>query len=130
MTSERRNVFDCPHCEVENPSAESTCRACSKGLVVYIGPVHLVPRRFGLGPLMLLIAVLAVGFGLLRLAPGLGVPALLILTPAVIRLTAVTSQRAEDGRPMRAEEKCLLFITSVEVMIVTLFSFCITFFLR
>jgi hypothetical protein len=128
MQHRRRQIVNCPHCGVENPSAEVSCRSCSRGLVLYIGPAHNLPRRFGLGALMVLVAAVAPGLGLLRDAPVLGVLILLVLPAAVIRTTAAISQSAADLRPLNFDQKVQIFFGSIGVMIGVLSSTILVFF--
>lgn len=116
MLIRRVDVVNCPHCGAENPAREAHCGACSKGLTVYIGPAHNLPRRYGLGSLMLLVATVAVGLGALRGVPVLGVLILILVPASLVRTMAIVSQRAVDGRPMNAEERTGVFFGSIGVM--------------
>jgi hypothetical protein len=122
MLIRRVTVVNCPHCGAENPAREAYCCQCSKGLTLYIGPAQHLPRRFGVGSLMVLVASIAVGLGALRGAPLLGVLILLLIPPAVIRTTAVTSQRTADERPMSVDERMGVFFGSIGVILATLLS--------
>lgn len=115
-----RQVVNCPHCGAVNPWFASTCEACSKGLVVYIGPSQTVPRRFGLGSIMTLVASVAVGLALWRAVPVLGLMLLLLVPPALIRTVAAMSQRASDERPMSMDERMSTFVASLGVMLAVL----------
>jgi len=116
MEARSRDIVNCPHCSAENPVNESSCGACSRGLTLYIGPANTFPRRFGLGSLMVLVAVVAIGLGVFRASPGLGVLVLYLFTPAMIRTSGVASQRADDERPMTLEEKSWVFLSSIGLM--------------
>ena len=87
MEPRRFAQVNCPHCGAVNPSFESTCSACSRGLLVYIGPARALPRRFGIGAIMALVAVIAVGLAMLRAVPVLGV-AWLVLVPTCLLYTS------------------------------------------
>jgi hypothetical protein len=128
MQTRRRQTVNCPHCGVDNPASEDACRSCSRSLLIYIGPAHNIPRRFGLGSLMLLVAVVAPGLALLRVEPLLGALILLLLPAAAIRTTAVISQSAYDLRPLRFEQKIQVFFGSIAVMIAILLSSFLAFF--
>jgi hypothetical protein len=106
---------------------EIHCRSCSKPLTLYIGPAEALPRRFGLGPLMVLVAVVALGLGVLRYVPVLGVTILVLLVPAVVRTTAFVSQRESDLRPISLDEKMMAFFGSVGVMMLVLVAASLTF---
>jgi hypothetical protein len=117
MVIRPRQVVNCPHCGAVNPAYASTCEACSRGLVVYIGPAQTIPRRFGLGSIMVLVASVAFGLGLLRAAPPLGVVVLLLVPAALVRTVAAMSQRASDERPMTADERASTFAASLGVVL-------------
>jgi hypothetical protein len=117
MGPRRFNQVNCPHCGAVNPSFESTCSACSRGLLVYIGPARALPRRVGIGAIMALVAVVAVGLAMIRPAPVLGVAWLVLVPTAVVRSVAAASQRAEDGRPMGLDERTWAFASSFGVML-------------
>ena len=120
---------NCPHCGILNPATENTCQRCLKRLTIYIGPASSLPRRLGLGTLMTLVAVMAIGFGLFRIVPALGVLFLYLFTPATIRTLGVISQRDVDNQPLTAKEQVYVFFSSLELMIATLLGFFITFLL-
>lgn len=117
MEPRRFTQVNCPHCGAVNPSFESTCSACSRGLLVYIGPAQSLPRRFGIGAIMALVAVIAVGLAILRPVPVLGVAWLVLVPTAVVRAAAAASQRAEDGRPMAIDERAWAFTSSIGVIL-------------
>jgi ribosomal protein L40E len=128
MQARRWQIVNCPHCGVENPVSETTCRSCSRNLVLYIGPAHNLPRRFGLGALMVLVAVVAPGLALLRDVPFLGVLILLLLPAAAIRTAAAVSQSADDLRPLNLDQKIQVFFGSIGVMVGVLTLAFLTFF--
>jgi hypothetical protein len=117
MQPRPRQVVNCPHCGAVNPAHAARCEACTKGLVVYIGPAQRLPRRFGLGSLMVLVASVAVGLSLIRPAPPLGVLVLALVPPALVRTMAAMSQRAGDERPMSTDERVSTFFASLGVML-------------
>jgi hypothetical protein len=120
IQSRRREFVNCPHCGAVNPSSEARCESCSKGLTIYIGPSQGLPRRFGVGSLMLLVAAVALGLAALRGAPLLGVLILILIPPALVRTMAVVSQRTTDERPMLLDEKMSVFFGSIGVMMAVL----------
>lgn len=122
MLIRRVTVVNCPHCGAENPAREAVCSACSKGLTLYIGPTQNLPRRFGLGSLMVLVATVALGLGALRGVPLLGVLILVLIPPALVRTMAVTSQREADERPMTVDERMGVFFGSIGVILATVLS--------
>ncbi len=117
MVPRRWDHVNCPHCGEENSSAGVRCSSCSKALTIYIGEARSLPRRFGLGPLMVLVAVIALGLGVLREVPLAGVAILVLLTPAVVRTTAIVNQYALDHRPLSFHDRLATLVGSVGVMI-------------
>jgi hypothetical protein len=122
IQSRRREFVNCPHCGAVNSSTESRCESCSKALTIYIGPSEGLPRRFGVGSLMLLVASVALGLAALRGAPMLGVLVLFLIPPALVRTMAVVSQRTTDERPMLLDETMGVFFASIGVMMAVLLS--------
>ncbi len=117
MQPRPRQVVNCPHCSAVNPSQESLCRACSRDLTVYIGPAERLPRRFGVGSLMILVACVGIGLGFFRAVPLLGGAILVLVPAALVRTMAAMSQRAGDGRPMSGDERVSTFFNSIGVML-------------
>lgn len=109
-------TVDCPHCREKNSVSLTQCQACGKSLMVYIGPADVVPRRLGLGSIMLAVAVLAPCLVVLREVPALGVLLLLITVPAMVRTLCAISTRTSDGRPMIPSETLATFLTSMGVV--------------
>lgn len=116
MNAPRPELVNCPHCGVKNPAIEEDCRECGRRLTVFIGPPAKI-RRIGLGPLMLLIAEIAVCLAVLREVPVLGILMLLILMPAQVRTLVAVARRKADERPMRWEEALATFFTSMCLML-------------
>lgn len=109
-------TVDCPHCREKNLMSLTNCQSCGKSLLVYIGPAEVLPRRVGLGSLMLAVAVIAPCLVVLRDAPPLGAVLLLIIVPAMFRTLGAISTRESDGRPMIAAEKAATFAASLGIV--------------
>jgi hypothetical protein len=109
-------TVDCPHCREKNPASEDHCASCGKLLAIYIGPAETLPRRLGLGSLMLLVALVALCLVVMREEPALGVFMLLVSVPALIRTFAVVATRKADGRPMVVPEKVGTFAASAGIV--------------
>jgi hypothetical protein len=107
---------DCPHCREKNPVAAMACQACGKALTIYIGPAEAIPRRVGLGSLMLLVALVAPCLVVLREVPVLGVLLLVITVPALVRTLSAVSTRKSDGRPMITAEMLSTFGASLGIV--------------
>ena len=111
---------NCPSCGEANPAAEERCHACSRLLTIYIGPTKTLPTKFGLGSLMVLVAAVGLGLGVLRVSPVVGILFLILVIPAMIRTSGVASQRTEDERSTSFEDVFTIFLTSLGLMIVVL----------
>jgi hypothetical protein len=104
---------------VENPPVESTCQACGKSLILVIAS-----RRHGdnysLASIMGFILVLALGLGLVREAPVLGVAFLALCLPATFRTIRRANRERAWGTPMRSLDCVGMFISTVFIMLLIL----------
>ena len=71
---------------------------------------------FGLSSLMLVIALAAVCFGVIREVPGLGIPLAVVATPALVRTFGVVGRRRAKGQTMTTLEQLGAFLGSVSVV--------------
>lgn len=117
--------LSCPHCLAANDQAAERCTACGKPLVLVIfeenpyAPPRVPngPHTFHIGSLMLLIALIAVCLSLLVTIPGVGVLGILVLTPALIRTIHGAWRGQGDGRPMDWNDRLMLFLASIGVVL-------------
>lgn len=107
---------NCPHCAARNPPAEERCGSCGRLLTLYIGPAEHLPRRFDLGSLMVLIALVAVCLGVTREVPAIGVFLLLITVPALLRTFVWIARQKGDGVAMLWPEKFGAFAASLGIV--------------
>ena len=91
---------------------EERCGACGKPLAIFIGPPAPIPRKIGLGPLMVLIAVVAVCMAVGRVFLPLGILMGLVIPPAMARTHIASVRRDADGRPLSGAARFELFVAS------------------
>lgn len=72
---------------------------------------------FQLSTLLLVITLIAACLGLARLAPGLGIAAAALATPALVRVIMAGRKLRSQGKPLTLEEKVFYFFTSLAVIV-------------
>jgi hypothetical protein len=82
------------------------------------------PAQRTIGSILLIVSLLAVGVGVFRIAPGLGILLSILVLPAFVR-TALVVQAKQSRGALSAAEKMLLFLgsfgtTIVVVVVVTI----------
>ena len=107
---------NCPDCSARNPAIGDRCERCGQPLTLYIGPPEHLPRRLGLGSLMVLIALVAVCLGLTREIPVLGVLLLAVAVPALLRTFVWIARQKGDGLTMLWPEKLGAFAASAGIV--------------
>jgi uncharacterized membrane protein YfcA len=130
MESVTALLANCPQCGAEIRSADGRCWLCRwKPGDVVPPPVVIAktparepgPWQFTIGGLLIVTTVIAVCFGALRTAPGLGVLLIILLAvsavPAVIRAQVLRSRRQADDSPRGASERRLAYVESFAVTI-------------
>jgi hypothetical protein len=112
----------CPYCWAENHRSDATnCWRCDRPIErpEATRPPPAARPRFGLGALMMLIALIAVCLGLMREAPGLLVLLAVTVAPALVWTLVVTSRtKAEEGRPMSLPETMGVFILALLAVVI------------
>ncbi|HEV3168280.1 MAG TPA: hypothetical protein VGZ22_30025 [Isosphaeraceae bacterium] len=128
-------VLLCPHCGAENLPESTLCWICHQPTVFRIQPedVGMAPplppqRTFNLSSLMLLIALVAVCFGVTREFPGLGVLLVIVLTPALVRTLRSVYQGKATGQPLTPLQKVETFAVSMVLVSLILLGAGIAFF--
>jgi ribosomal protein L40E len=123
MDSEQPEVLVCARCGAQNPPDRDACWICHEPLDPKAAPASrstLVDQasgpRFALSSVLMVIALVAVGFGLIREAPWLGVPVVILVTPALLR-TSVAARRRPKDRPMTLAEMLLSLIASLGLIV-------------
>lgn len=113
----------CPKCGAQQPRKLAECWLCGTELTEEsfaagtADPVRIAPERFSfsLSTLLLLVTLASVCFGLLVVAPGLGVPMCVLLVPVLVRTAMVVRRREAVGRPVSRAEKISLVVSSLGV---------------
>lgn len=128
----------CPQCGAERVAGSTVCWLCRAPLAEgegltgpnpYAAPQSLArPPQFGLASLMLVITLAGLCLGLVTVAPGLIVPLLVFVIPAIIRTTIVTSRRAVDGAQQTLGNKVLTFLASLGIVYVVWMAGVVAFF--
>lgn len=117
--------YRCPYCDAINftqapPPDTLKCWMCAETFpndkALPVGPAEDVPVEqnfvFGITSLMLVVTLAAVGFGLFRAMPGLGVLFLVVLTPALVRAQIVTRREQKLNAPLTKQQQFRAFFTS------------------
>jgi hypothetical protein len=134
----------CPHCSFAYRSRQGRCWLCGEPLPPIDQAPLAVPREsppldaeivenpyaappagvvggwtFGLSSLFLIVTLAAVCLGVIGLAPGLGVPLLVVAVLALVRTLAV-SRRQADAHGLTTGEKIAAFVGSAGIVILIL----------
>jgi hypothetical protein len=121
-------LANCPQCGAEIRSPDGRCWLCRwqpamaapSSTPISRQPVHENrPWQFSISGLLLVTTVVAVCFGALRVAPGLGVLLIVVLAvsaiPATIRAQVVRRRRQGDNSPRAVSERRLAYVESFAV---------------
>jgi hypothetical protein len=114
-------IVDCPQCGAKNFAIDDLCASCHQALTLVILPRPKI-RRFGIGTVMTLIAVVAVCLAPVRISPWLSVIATLILVPAFVRTFLVLEGRRLDGRKVPKEAYLGIFMKSFFMVLIIILS--------
>ena len=112
----------CPHCQAQQPSEKDRGWLCGAEFLAGVDQSPIVepkshPDRFSfsLSTLFLLMTLASVCFGLLAVAPGLGIPVCVLLVPVLVRTTMVVRRREAAGAAVSRAEKVSLMASSFGV---------------
>ncbi|HEV3168281.1 MAG TPA: hypothetical protein VGZ22_30030 [Isosphaeraceae bacterium] len=126
----------CPHCGAERLPNSKLCWICHQPPVSTIQPEDVrmaspVPpqRTFSLSSLMLLIALVAVCFGVIREFPGLGVLMIIVLAPALVRTLRSVYKGKAEGQPLSPLQKVGTFAVSMAFVLLIMLAAGIAFFI-
>ena len=117
------DLATCKECGAANASTARDCWLCGAAVRPALGmaPPPLPGARavaappsergwkFGLTLLLVVIALVAVGFGIVREAAGLAVLYAIVVTPALLATLIATARRRSAGRPMGGGDKFKTF---------------------
>ncbi len=116
----------CPKCGAQQPRKTDVCWLCGAKITADavgtqpIDPTLAAPQQFSfsLSTLLLLMTLASVCFGLLAVAPGLGIPMCVLLVPVLVRTAMVVRRREAAGLVVSHVEKIGLMASSFSVAIV------------
>ena len=140
----------CGDCGAENPPGRPICWLCyqrvsppppafdAQSRATALGQVPPLEGQTGravelrptfkLSSLMLLVTLLAVCFGAFRIAPGLAIALLIIVTPAMVRTFVSGARRKQRGEQLSIGDKVLSFAGSLSIMLLIAVAAGISFF--
>ena len=127
----------CPECGARVKATDAKCWLCGRELVVQAEIVSEddspfaaswnpragttpVPWQFSLESLLMVITLAAVCLGAFAATPGLGILALIVATPALIRTLYEGHQVRKAGKTMSLGEKLLAFSASAGIALAAL----------
>jgi hypothetical protein len=128
----------CPECGARVKPTDARCWLCGRELVVLaevVGDAHEspfaaswnpragvkpVPWQFSLESLLMVITLAAVCLGAFAATPGLGILALIVATPALIRTLYEGHQARRAGKQLSLGEKVLAFSASAGIALAAL----------
>ena len=126
MSSAASARHQCPECGAEVAGGQARCWLCERKLHgpepinPYAPPPSAagnVPSQFSLASLLLIVTLVAVGVGLFRLAPGLGVLLAFFSLPALARTTIDVTKHKQRGAPLGVLGKVGSFVVSLVVVL-------------
>ena len=117
-------VVHCPECGADNDERRPKCWLCGANVVGGVatrdfarpGTAH-APPQFALSSLFLIVTLLCVCLGLASIAPGLIVPLLVIVVPALIRSVSASQRRTRGGAPLTIADKFAAFFASLGIVV-------------
>lgn len=133
----------CQQCGAERVVGATACWLCHAQLTgsatpppgawtgsnPYAAPQSIpTPPQFALSSLLLVVTLAALCIGLVTVAPGLIVPLVIFVLPAVIRTTIVTSRKTASGETMTTGRKALTFLASIGIVYVVWMAGMVAFF--
>jgi hypothetical protein len=122
MSAVDTREIGCPHCGATNVRWDPTCWLCKQPLPTGASAVEApilaevvgMQPQFGLSTLLLVVTVACLCLGLVSIAPGLIVPLVAIVLPAIVR--SVVSARNAAG-PVSVGDKLATFAASLGLIV-------------
>jgi hypothetical protein len=112
----------CPHCQAELERGAPQCWLCEATLgepaqksQPTSRPSQSAGFSYSLSTMLLATTLVAICFGLLSIAPGLGIPICILLAPVLVRTVMVVRRREAAGRKVSTSEKAWLIFGSLVV---------------
>jgi hypothetical protein len=112
----------CPYCGALNARWDGNCWLCKQTInlnpavadePILAEPVDVKPQ-FGLSTLLLIVTLFCLCLGLIAIGPGLIVPIVIIVVPALIRTTVASRV---SGGPVSAVDKVASFSASLGIVV-------------
>ena len=79
-------------------------------------PVPINQSQFGLSSLLLIVTVICLSLGLYEIAPGLIVPLVMIVAPALVRVAVASAAQARSGQAASVGSKASTFFASLAIV--------------
>ena len=122
---------DCPHCGAGNQNAGGLCWMCRQKIhgeeeiitAEVIAPPKFVPQTFSfsLASIFAIMSLVAVGFGLAQIEPGMGILFAFVSFPAVIiTFVRTRAEQRTKGRQVGWGERILTFVLSAAAVFAAL----------
>lgn len=113
--------LSCPYCGARNARGEAKCWLCKQPLSLeaaanepILAEAVDVRPQFALSTLLLVMTVICISAGLVAAAPGLIIPLVVLVIPALIR--SVAAARASGG-PVSIGQKIATFVVSLGLVV-------------
>lgn len=126
-TVSRSTELLCPQCGASNSWESSKCWVCHAPLVwdassssaaIKVGPPAPKSRTMDLlGPILLVVGVVATMIGLAKESPGLAILLALVFAPGLLFTLASAGWRKHEGRPMSTGDTVVRFLFSVAMTV-------------
>jgi hypothetical protein len=110
----------CPECGAANEEGRSKCWLCGTEVAAGQRAAPLTahaPPQFGLSSLFLIMTLICVCLGLVSIAPGLIVPLVVVVVPALVRTMSASKSWTRRGKQMTIGDKFGAFFTSLGIVI-------------
>ena len=145
MDPQRENLspaksFHCPECGAVNPIGKSQCYLCERKFDA--GGLSITPLRtatkasdfatalpsargtstYSLSSLFLIVTLAAVCFGLIAQAPGLAIPLIVLITPALLSTFVKSRKKRAAGSEFTTADKIQAFVMSFGAVLLTIFA--------
>jgi hypothetical protein len=138
-------TFRCPDCGAVNLIGKSQCYLCDRkfdaGETSFLTPQTAANRDFStaqpsargmstysLSSLFLIVTLAAICFGFIAQAPGLAIPIIVLITPALLSTFVKSRKKRAAGGDFTTADKVQAFFMSVGAVLLTIFAGAAAFF--
>ncbi len=124
MTHPTAPAIHCPECSAANEPGNTLCWLCGRRFdaggpidaqLLSAAPPAAHPQ-FALSTMMLIITLICVCLGVLTIAPGLIVPLVVVVVPALFRTVSATKRMARQGQDVTISDRVAAFSTSLGIV--------------